>query len=69
MDKANSRGYERIDLDVWSFNQDAQAAFQKLGIEVYNGQHAKKKDQALSGGFETVFRFRSNYVRVATACK
>lgn len=43
VDKARARGYERIDLDVWSFNRDAKAAFNKLGFEVYNERMTLKK--------------------------
>lgn len=34
--RAKARGYERIDLDVWSFNREAKAVFAKLGFQVFN---------------------------------
>lgn len=42
--EASARGYDRIELDVWSFNQDAKSAFQKLGFAVFNErmQYIKK---------------------------
>ena len=34
--EAASRGYERIELDVWSFNVEAREAFERLGFRVFN---------------------------------
>lgn len=34
--EANQRGFTRIELDVWSFNHEARAAFIKLGFHVFN---------------------------------
>ncbi len=36
LSEASARGYSRIELDVWRFNQDAKIAFQQLGFEVFN---------------------------------
>lgn len=34
--EAASRGFERIELDVWSFNAEAKEAFAHLGFRVFN---------------------------------
>jgi ribosomal protein S18 acetylase RimI-like enzyme len=34
--EAAARGCERIELDVWSFNHEAKAAFSRLGFKVFN---------------------------------
>jgi ribosomal protein S18 acetylase RimI-like enzyme len=34
--EADARGFGRIELDVWSFNQEARATFDRLGFEVFN---------------------------------
>jgi diamine N-acetyltransferase len=35
-DEAVSRGYDRIELDVWSFNSTAKECFARLGFRVFN---------------------------------
>jgi diamine N-acetyltransferase len=46
--EAEKRGFNRIELDVWSFNQDARAAFKQLGFQVFNERmELKRADQAL----------------------
>jgi|HubBroStandDraft_2_1064218.scaffolds.fasta_scaffold57943_3 ribosomal protein S18 acetylase RimI-like enzyme len=34
--EAEKRGFARIELDVWSFNQEARTTFDRLGFEVFN---------------------------------
>ncbi len=34
--EAASRGYDRVELDVWSFNAEAKQAFERLGFRVFN---------------------------------
>lgn len=36
LSEASAKGYTRVELDVWSFNQEARTAFQKLGFQVFN---------------------------------
>jgi ribosomal protein S18 acetylase RimI-like enzyme len=35
-EEAARRGFERIELDVWSFNPEAKACFARLGFHVFN---------------------------------
>jgi ribosomal protein S18 acetylase RimI-like enzyme len=45
--EAEKRGFARIELDVWSFNHDARAAFRQLGFQVFNERmELKRADQA-----------------------
>lgn len=39
--EAERRGFARVELDVWSFNQPARAAFQRLGFHVFNERMAR----------------------------
>ncbi len=34
--EAERRDFTRIELDVWSFNQDARKVFRRLGFQVFN---------------------------------
>jgi ribosomal protein S18 acetylase RimI-like enzyme len=36
VETATQRGFERIVLDVWTFNQGAREAFMRLGFHLYN---------------------------------
>ncbi len=38
--EAAARGFERIELDVWSFNAGAKASFERLGFRVFNERMA-----------------------------
>ena len=33
---SSGRGFERIEIDVWSFNREAKACFARLGFHVFN---------------------------------
>lgn len=41
--EANSLGYKRIDLTVWTFNHEAKAAFSQMGFSVYNERMTLKQ--------------------------
>jgi ribosomal protein S18 acetylase RimI-like enzyme len=46
--EAEKRGIARIELDVWSFNQNAREAFRRLGFQVFNERmELKRPDQVL----------------------
>jgi ribosomal protein S18 acetylase RimI-like enzyme len=36
VEEADKRGFGRIELDVWSFNQEARETFTRLGFQVFN---------------------------------
>jgi len=43
VEEAEKRGFVRIELDVWSFNQNAREAFRRLGFQVFNERMELKK--------------------------
>lgn len=52
-EEAGRRGFERIELDVWSFNVEARACFARLGFHVFNErmefrEPAKERETALA---------------------
>jgi ribosomal protein S18 acetylase RimI-like enzyme len=41
--EAGTRGFARIELDVWAFNHRARAAFKRLGFAVFNERMALER--------------------------
>jgi ribosomal protein S18 acetylase RimI-like enzyme len=48
VNEADKRGFGRIELDVWSFNREARAAFKSLGFEVFNERMALQRSDSRS---------------------
>jgi len=46
LDAARSRGIERIELDVWSFNSEAKNFYLKNGFKVFNERMTITTDEA-----------------------
>lgn len=44
--EAETRGFARIELDVWAFNHRARAAFKRLGFAVFNERMALERSEA-----------------------
>jgi ribosomal protein S18 acetylase RimI-like enzyme len=44
--EADTRGFARIELDVWSFNHGARAALQRLGFAVFNERMALERSES-----------------------
>ena len=46
LDAARSRGIERVELDVWSFNSEARHFYSKNGFKVFNERMTIATDEA-----------------------